>query len=161
MTIRTLNEQDMASIISWGGNTEEYLAQWSNYTYPLTIEQILQRIGSEDIRLLAIEDELEMIGTIQIFRIDNLSRTARVGCYLINPACQGKGYGQVALNKVVEYAFEELELQSINLGVFDYNTGAIRCYEKVGFKKVGEYKHPMGWLGYTMEIKKIDFVAKM
>lgn len=161
INVRLMQERDIASIISWGGNTEEFLKQWSNYSYPLTSEQIMERIKSDDIKLLAIEDECVLIGTIQIFKFDISLGSARVGCFLIDPSCQGMGYGEKALRKVVEYGFKELEVKSINLGVFDYNSGAIRCYEKVGFKKVGEYEHPMGWLGHTMEIAKNDFMSNL
>jgi RimJ/RimL family protein N-acetyltransferase len=33
--------------------------------------------------------------------------------------------------------FEKFGLHKISLGVFDFNEGAIKCYEGVGFKKEG------------------------
>jgi len=35
----------------------------------------------------------------------------------------------------VEYGFRDLGLHRIDLAVFDFNTAAIRCYERVGFRR--------------------------
>ena len=100
--------------------------------------------------MFSIENEGMLAGTIQIFKIDKENRTARVGCYLINPLIRGKGIGTKALELLTDYAFEKMDLDILELGVFDYNIGAIKCYQKAGFIKIGEFQHPMGWTGYSM-----------
>ncbi len=37
----------------------------------------------------------------------------------------------------LRYAFQELNLERVTLGVFAYNTRAIRSYEKAGFRHEG------------------------
>jgi RimJ/RimL family protein N-acetyltransferase len=49
------------------------------------------------------------------------------------PEYWGRGYGSDALTVGINYAFRELNLYKVVLGVFSYNTRAIRAYEKVGF----------------------------
>ncbi|MGE5223430.1 MAG: GNAT family N-acetyltransferase [Omnitrophica WOR_2 bacterium] len=49
----------------------------------------------------------------------------------------GKGYGTDAMKLILRYAFNELNLHRVTLGVFEYNLRAIRSYEKVGFKVEG------------------------
>ncbi len=39
------------------------------------------------------------------------------------------------MEEVLIVAFEQLDLHSVSLGVFDFNTSAIVCYERVGFVK--------------------------
>ncbi|BAV04074.1 Acetyltransferase (GNAT) family protein [Filimonas lacunae] len=39
---------------------------------------------------------------------------------------------------VVAYAINNLNISSVELNVYDWNTPAIRCYEKVGFVLVPE-----------------------
>jgi RimJ/RimL family protein N-acetyltransferase len=48
-----------------------------------------------------------------------------------------KGYGTDAMRVVLRYAFNELGLHRISLGVFEYNPRAIRSYEKAGFTNEG------------------------
>lgn len=49
----------------------------------------------------------------------------------------GKGFGTDAMRIILRYAFTELNLHRITLGVFAYNPRAIRSYEKAGFKVEG------------------------
>lgn len=49
----------------------------------------------------------------------------------------GKGYGSDAMRVLLRYAFTELNLRRISLGVFEYNQRAVRSYEKVGFVHEG------------------------
>ena len=46
----------------------------------------------------------------------------------------GKGYGTDAMRGMLRYAFTELNLHRVSLGVFEYNPRAIRSYQKAGFK---------------------------
>jgi RimJ/RimL family protein N-acetyltransferase len=52
----------------------------------------------------------------------------------------GKGYGTDAMRLILRYAFFELNLQRVSLNVFDYNTRAIRSYEKLGFIHEGRLR---------------------
>jgi RimJ/RimL family protein N-acetyltransferase len=49
----------------------------------------------------------------------------------------GKGYGTDAMKLVVQYAFMELGLQRVSLGLHEYNARALKSYEKVGFRLEG------------------------
>ena len=39
------------------------------------------------------------------------------------------------MKAVLHIAFDELKLHRVTLGVYDFNTSAISCYEKIGFVK--------------------------
>jgi RimJ/RimL family protein N-acetyltransferase len=52
----------------------------------------------------------------------------------------GKGYGTDAMRLMLRFAFTELNLHRVSLDVFEYNTRAIRSYEKVGFKHEGRLR---------------------
>ena len=52
----------------------------------------------------------------------------------------GKGYGSEALNLLIDYAFNNLNLHKVTLKVVDYNKQAIKLYEKKGFVKEGILK---------------------
>lgn len=49
----------------------------------------------------------------------------------------GKGYGTDAMHLILQYAFLELNLQRVSLGVHSYNSRAVRAYEKAGFRLEG------------------------
>lgn len=50
---------------------------------------------------------------------------------------RGKGYASEALELLLGYGFQELNLHRIQLSVISYNESAIALYEKVGFCREG------------------------
>jgi RimJ/RimL family protein N-acetyltransferase len=48
-----------------------------------------------------------------------------------------KGYGTDAMRLCLRYAFLELGLQRVSLGLHEYNPRALRSYEKAGFQMEG------------------------
>ena len=55
----------------------------------------------------------------------------------------GKGYGREAMDLVLKYGFDELNLHRIQLTVFEYNERAIALYEKLGFRREGVFREFM------------------
>ena len=54
----------------------------------------------------------------------------------------GKGYGTIIIKKFIEKIFAETKASKIIIDPDPNNIAAIRCYEKVGFKKVKEIDAP-------------------
>jgi RimJ/RimL family protein N-acetyltransferase len=73
------------------------------------------------------------IGLIGLDGIQWVHGDAWVGIGLGERKYWGKGYGTDAMRILLRYAFEELNLHRLSLSVFEYNSRAIRSYEKVGF----------------------------
>ena len=79
----------------------------------------------------------KLIGGTGLFNIDWTSRSTAVGISIYNPKYWGKGYGQESMNLMLGFAFQNLNLNRVELDVFDFNKRAQKCYLKVGFKEVG------------------------
>ncbi len=82
-----------------------------------------------------IEDENgKLIGTIGANFVDLKNRKLMLGISLNSGEACGKGYGTEAVKLFLEFAFKELNMHKVYLGVFSYNPRAKRSYEKCGFK---------------------------
>lgn len=79
----------------------------------------------------------EFIGNIEIMEIKNNIDEMGIA---ITPKKQDKHLGQEAIKRFIEYAFNALSLDGLELNVYNFNTRGIRCYEKVGFIKDGQGK---------------------
>jgi RimJ/RimL family protein N-acetyltransferase len=77
------------------------------------------------------------IGTCGLMGIRWKDRAAEFGILIGETGCRGKGYGTEATELTVRFAFETLNLNRVQLGVFDFNEAGIRAYEKVGFVREG------------------------
>ncbi|MGB2993259.1 MAG: GNAT family protein [Paenisporosarcina sp.] len=88
------------------------------------------------IRPLTTEDFLGVCA------IEEIEWPHRVGwtSIALGPDFQGKGFGKDAMQLVVNYAFNELNLHRLSLTVFSYNQGAITLYESLGFRHEGTYR---------------------
>jgi RimJ/RimL family protein N-acetyltransferase len=85
----------------------------------------------------AITVDDKVIGSIGVFRCDNIhSRTAEMG-YYIGESYWGCGLGTSAVTQVCTYIFENTDVIRIFAEPFAYNTASCRVLEKAGFQFEG------------------------
>ena len=143
-----ISDKNKNHIVEWTNEKGKgFLEQWAGKSldFPLTESQI------DDLKdIYSIFCENEFVGIIQKIRkeMDNV----HIGRFLINPEHTGKGLGKRALIEFINLIFQDEDVNSITLNVFDYNAGAKKLYEKVGFKVVNVTENPMK--KYMMIMKK-------
>ncbi len=85
-------------------------------------------------------DETQLCGVIGLVIQQDVHRfSAEIG-YWIGEEYWGKGIGTKAIQLMVDYGFNELSLNRIFSGVFEYNQPSLRILEKCGFVKEGILK---------------------
>jgi ribosomal-protein-alanine N-acetyltransferase len=85
----------------------------------------------------AITAEGKVIGSIGVFRCENIHfRTAELGYYIGEPYW-GHGYTTSAVIQVCNYVFEHSDIIRIFAEPFAYNTASCRVLEKAGFQYEG------------------------
>lgn len=89
------------------------------------------------IRLL---DSDELIGYAELDGIMWAHQVSGVSIAIGDPKNWGKGYGYEAMQLVLRFAFDELNLHRVVLTVFSYNERAIALYEKLGFQREGVHR---------------------
>ena len=146
--IKGINDKNKNDIVKWTNEKgKDFLEQWAgeNTDFPLTVSQIDNMSN-----IYSIFYENEFVGIIQKIRkeLDNI----HIGRFLINPEQTSRGLGKRALLEFINLIFQEKNVNSITLNVFDYNVGAKKLYEKVGFKVVNVTENPMK--KYMMIMKK-------
>ena len=118
---------------------QKYISR-NRKTYELDgeMEWIKSKLKENSIIFSMIEKETnKFIGNIEIMRINN--NIGEMGI-AITPKQQNKHFGQEAIKRFIEYSFNDLGLDGLELNVFNFNPRGIRCYEKVGFIKDGHGK---------------------
>ena len=134
-----INDNNKNDIVKWTNEKgKDFLEQWAgkNLDFPLTESQI------DDLKdIYSIFCENEFVGIIQKIRKEH--DNIHIGRFLINPELVGRGLGKKALIEFINLIFQDEDVNSITLNVFDYNVGAKKLYEKVGFKVVNITENPM------------------
>lgn len=82
-------------------------------------------------------DEGVHIGNTGLYNIDFLHRRAEFWILIARGEHRGRGYGRAALGLLVDYGFDELNLNRVYLHVGADNAPAIALYEKAGFRCEG------------------------
>ena len=137
--IKGINDNNKNDIVKWTNEKgRNFLEQWAGKSldFPLTESQI------DDLKdIYSIFCENEFVGIIQQIRKEH--DNIHIGRFLINPELTGRGLGKRALIEFINLIFQDEDVNSITLNVFDYNVGAKKLYEKVGFKVVNVTEKPM------------------
>jgi RimJ/RimL family protein N-acetyltransferase len=73
------------------------------------------------------------------------------------------GLGKEIVKKIMKLGFHDQNLNELRLGVFDFNSPAIRCYRKIGFKDYDFEKNAReieneSWNLVRMKITKEEFL---
>ena len=142
MTIRfeeNVSIENAQLVCQWSNSLgKSFQEQWMGpkIPFPLTI-QILQDLEG----FFSIFDGQEFIGLIQKIRLED--RNLHIGRFFINPQKQGQGLGSQALRKFVSLAFENGDIDSISLNVFEANQRAQNLYQKEGFEIVQIVEEPV------------------
>ena len=146
LTLQNFKPEDYQDLIEWA-KTPEFLLQWAGplFTFPLTVDQLdsyrQESLMENPKRLIYSVYEIateKHIGHIELNNINPDNGSAKICRVLIGDAnSKGKGYGKEIVKSILKIGFKELNLHRIDLGVFDFNTSAIKCYESVGFVHEG------------------------
>jgi RimJ/RimL family protein N-acetyltransferase len=133
--LEKFNNTDFERLITWADN-EEMLVQFSGpiFKFPLTTKQLEDYVKEENRLPFKVIDTAseEVIGHAEIYKSeDNLAKLCRI--LIGEEKYRGKGIGEKIVNLLVKYSFEKLNVEKVELNVYDWNKQAIKCYEKSGF----------------------------
>lgn len=99
------------------------------------------------------------IGRCLLFNVDRVNRSAMAGIFIGEKDCWNKGCGGEALELLLDYGFNLLNLNSVMLGAFAYNERAISCYRRIGFKEIGRRREARIIGGRKYDVVMMDMLA--
>lgn len=115
----------------------------------VTIEALKQRLEHNEIYLIYNGDQL--VGEMNyqanpkhLYKKE--PETAWIGINLGEKSARGKGVGTLAMG-YLEEQIRAQGFQRIELGVFEFNTNAIKLYQKMGYQEIGRIKDFTYWRG--------------
>ena len=127
-----MSTENAQLVCQWSNSLgKSFQEQWMGtmIPFPLTI-QVLQDLEG----IFSIFEGQEFVGLIQKIRQEDSN--LHIGRFFINPQKQGQGLGSQAFRKFVSLVFENGDIDSISLNVFEANQRAQNLYQKEGFEIV-------------------------
>lgn len=98
------------------------------------------------------------LGTTGLYAPRDIYRSWEFRILIGAPDYVGKGIGTEATRMVVDWGFRRLNAHRIWLGVNAENLGAIRCYEKVGFKREGTLREEIFCNGHYVDAIRMSIL---
>lgn len=165
ISLEPFDKQHYDDLISWV-ETEEELMQFAGplFKFPLTPEQLDESLSDKNrIAFRLVDGETNKgIGHAEIFLLENSIKLGRI--LIGDKTYRGRGLCPNIMKLLMDYAFANLHKDLIELNVFDWNHGAIKCYEKVGFtinpeKKLLRHVRDQTWTAINMQIDRSKYEA--
>ena len=122
-------------------NDMELLLNLQLYSSAISLENekaLLSNLSKDHNYSIVDLETDELIGNCGFMDIDHVNQTSEIGIFIGNKKIWNKGYGTEALSLLIDYGFKALNFNNIMLRVYEYNKGAIKSYEKIGFKFIGK-----------------------
>lgn len=141
MTIRfeeNVSPENAQFVCQWSNSLgKSFQEQWMGtmIPFPLTLQALQDLEG-----IFSIFEGHEFVGLIQKIRLEDSN--LHIGRFFINPQKQGQGLGSQALRKFVSLAFENGDIDSVSLNVYEANQVAKHLYQKEGFEIVQMVEAP-------------------
>ena len=142
LLVRSFERTDMDLLAAWPAYPEPY----SSFTFSFAdlganeMDSLHRSRQSHDDRITLVADHgsTMCIGYVALLKIDWKLRECGNMSVRVHPEWCGKGIGSNLLAAVRDWWFNS-EMTCLRLDVACTNLRAIRCYEKVGFTKSGEF----------------------
>ena len=139
VTLRPPREEDVEKVYEWDRDPE--LAAWNGRS-PIKLSlsaarrDYLARWEDPSVKTFIIEAEGEASGlaTLYDFRHEGCEIGIKIGL----GSMRGRGYASEAVELLVSYCFEALNLKAVRGSTLAHNTRMQRVFEKCGFREVGD-----------------------
>ena len=145
--IRQLESGDEELLHRWRNNSQGNLYCGFKYGFLMSREsfrlQVEAEIENEEVFptkkmfIICKKEDLTPIGEISYRNWDKRNRSAEFGIEIGEIEERSKGYGFDALNNFIEFMFNFLNLNRIELTTLADNKKSKSLYEKLGFKEIG------------------------
>ncbi|MCE2612117.1 GNAT family N-acetyltransferase [Flavobacteriaceae bacterium D16] len=142
ITLRRLTSEDAETMAQLANNKKIWDCARDLFPHPYTLEDagaFIGRTEKEDpahtFAIVNTKDQL--CGVISLMPNEGVYRISSEIGYWIGEAYWGRGIATQAIAQITRYGFEELQLERIYAGVYEFNLASMKALEKNGYIKEG------------------------
>jgi len=138
--LKPMQIEDVYSMMAWGTHEDRLFFDY-NFPY-MTEDEICAWFELKTKRFRrcfsVFNYNKQLVGYIALRNVKIIRKKSELGI-VFDPNYLSEGYGTDSLIALLKWYFDTFKFKKMVLSVAAYNYRAIRCYEKVGFKKTKEY----------------------
>lgn len=142
--LRALEPEDLEFVYQLENDTSVWEISQTQTPYSkFLIKQYLENAQQDiyeakQLRLAICKNDcFEAIGLIDLFDFDPKNKRAGIGILIQNPSNRHQGYGFKALELLLNYSFEVLQLHQVYANIATENQASIALFTTFGFQCIG------------------------
>ncbi len=117
--------------------------------------------ASNEINLaMCVRETDKHIGNIYLHQINWVARNGELRIFIGDHEERSKGYGKSAIRQLLAYAFNDMGLKKVHLGVLTDNTAAEHSYRKIGFSVEGTLRNHVFKQGIWKDVLLMGICAE-
>lgn len=146
ISLRALEPEDIDLLFTWENNEEIWtvshtIAPFSKHILALYIQNSDKDLyETKQLRLMIDNREGKTVGAIDLFDFDPFHSRIGIGILVHNSEDRSKGYATAALQLMIRYCFERLNLHQVYANILTDNQISIKLFTKAGFELSGTKK---------------------
>ncbi len=144
LVLRAQEPEDLEILYQWENDTSIW--RISSRMMPLSKYQMKRYLENahkdiyeiKQVRLMIeVVEGSRPVGTIDLFDFDPYHRRGGVGILISAPEDRRKGYAAEALDLMIRYAFETIDLHLLHCSIYSDNAASLELFKQAGFKITG------------------------
>ena len=140
--LRALEPSDAERAYTWINDADVTHYLMARYPFSMTDEhnwlaEAAKGNSFQDVRLAIETTDGKHIGITGLHRASPEDRAAELGILVGEKDFWSQGYGTDAILTLLRFAFHQMNLHKVELGVFEFNDRGMACYRKCGFIEEG------------------------
>ena len=149
ISLRALEPEDIDLLYKWENDEKLWtvshtISPFSKHTLALYIQSSDKDIyEAKQLRMMIDTSNGEAVGCIDLFDFDPFHSRVGIGILIYSLEDRAKGYATSALNMMIRYCFEKLNLHQIYANILTDNEISLSLFCKAGFEITGTKK---GWI---------------
>lgn len=156
-------EPEDGDLIARWYNDGEISAAESNVYMALSAGQVRERvqtmIDGGDTSFIVVDLATDRpVGMVDL-EANLVFGNATLGIVIGEKEIWGRGYAREAILLILDFAFNALNLHNVMLGVYAFNTRAVRLYRSIGFKEIGRKREYMLMAGQRVDMIMMDILS--
>jgi RimJ/RimL family protein N-acetyltransferase len=163
LRLRAIEREDLPRFVAWLNDPE--VTRHLPFRAPLSLAQeekwyelILQKHTAEQPMVIERDapEGWTPIGNISLMSIDWVNRSSELGIFIGEKTFWNQGYGREAIELILEFGFNGLNLNRIFLRVDETNPGGIHAYEHAGFVHEGRQRQAIFEEGQYIDLLQMS-----
>ena len=142
LVLRAPEPEDLELLYKWENDSSMWelsgtLVPFSRHTLRKYIEDSGKSIyeSGQARFMIDLTPDNDTIGTVDLFDFDSYHLRAGIGILIADPEHRNSGYGTMAVEGVIDYAFSKLKLHQLHCNILSDNSASLKLFTNLGFKQ--------------------------